>query len=441
MAILNRNAVTPTPGSPNPLPETSQVPSNSIFTAIDPMGTKTAFSKYVEGYPMTVNYYGQLLGDYNTVENFDPTSPDLTQPLFKVTGLIIQLTNPIDSSYNNNDGIVRVTGAAIFPLGLIPNVGDLFIARVENGDDGVFQLTTVNRKTHRKDTLYEADFGLLYYLSTDATVLPKLDARVNDEYYFNKDTNFFNRDALITPKMKEATDQLNAIVRASQRFYFSTFYQRRTGGLYLPNSRGRFYDDNLIQFIAKTVDFSNADFYRVTMPETSFDSVFDNLSIFDMIQTRNKELVHLLAKNWKFFSAWNVGGDARYGALRFSGVDFITMPVTGPIEDVVSATTSPYETDPPPSYNPLMRLRDGLEVNTFPELFEPSSYLVSGAFYQKFLSLPSTLSYFEYVLFKFISREAVSKIDLAVLCRDWTQWTPLQQYYLLPVMWFMAKNT
>ena len=441
MPILNRNPVAIPPDVPNQLPGTAQVPSGSIFTAIDPVGTRPAFSKYVEGYPMSVNYYGQLLGDHNSVANFDPATPDLTQPLYKINDMVIQLTSPIEGTYNGNDGLTRVVGAAIFPLGLIPNVGDTFIAKIENGDDGVFQLTTVNRKTHRRETLYEADFVLLYYLSTDPSVLTRLDQRVNDEYYFNKDTNFFNRDVLITPMVKEANDRLNEFIFASQRYYVNKFYQRHTGGFYLPEVIPRMYDVNLMKFIAKTVDFTGAGLYRITMPDTSFEETFDNLSIFDLVQTRNKLLVPVVEKNWAFFSSRLIKGDARYGALRFSGIEFITMPGVLTTNPPTVDGVDPNEVGAMPPYNPLARLRDGLEVATFPTLIGQSSYVVSEEFYKKLANLPASLTYFEYVLLKFVLREAVAKVDLATMIRDWTSWTPLQQFYFLPLFWFMTKNT
>ena len=107
------------------VPGTIEAPAKSIFTALVPEAKITSLLKHLEGYPWTVNFYGQLLNKNNTLENFDPTTPNLTAPYYKISNLILQVSSPLSSSYDQASGITSITGSAVTPYSIPPNVGDV----------------------------------------------------------------------------------------------------------------------------------------------------------------------------------------------------------------------------------------------------------------------------------------------------------------------------
>jgi len=224
------------------LPETIQEPNSSIFTSLLPVSKINSLLKYVEGYPWTIHYYGQLLNKNNTLEHFDPNTPNLTQSYYKVNNLILQVSSPLSSSYDSTTGITSVTGTAIAPYKLTPNTGDVFIAQVDTGEDAIFHITSVSRKTHLKESLYEISYTLYSYTSANPSFISTLDERVNSTYYFNKDTNFFNRDILIKPSVKEATDRLKNFLIEAEDYYFNTFARKQTGTIFIPGVDYALYD-------------------------------------------------------------------------------------------------------------------------------------------------------------------------------------------------------
>ena len=168
------------------LPEAVDKTQKSNFNDLTPYTKVVSLLKYVEGYPWQIHYYGQILNENNTLTTFDPSSPNLTQPYYEVKNLILQVSSPLSSSYDQETGITTISGSALTPYGLKPNVGDIFIANVDNSEDAIFTVVSVERKTHRKTTIYEISYNLLGYVSQEQSLITTLQEKVQETYYFNK---------------------------------------------------------------------------------------------------------------------------------------------------------------------------------------------------------------------------------------------------------------
>lgn len=433
-------------------PDIIETPAKSIFTALVPESKITSLLKYVEGYPWTINYYGQILNVNNTVEHFDPSSPNLSQPYYKVLNAIIQVSSPLSSSYSQETSTTTISGSAIMPHGVKPNVGDMFIAQVDNGEDALFHVISVSRKTHRKDTLYEVEYNLYSYSSVDPEYIQTLEGRVNETYYFNKDSNFFNRDVLIKPSVKEANDRLLAFIAESTPYYFKTFVQPKTGSLLIPGHQYAMYDPLLTKFITKTVDYSSINEGRYFRPTYSSGEI-EQSSIWDCLLTRTLPHDNVTNKTYTFVPSNLLPIRARLGTVSMVGVNYILFPTdpfgnhqvgtlkVTPGDRVGSITT---ERNYHQVSDIIIETTNNNEVyNTFVlhDLFEDDYYVVSENFYTYLTdnSIYEDVSYVELLIHKFLSGHAIAKEDLAVTVEKYKSWSLLHQLYLLPVMWLLIK--
>ncbi len=418
-------------------------PVESIFTPLVPASRIVSLLKYVEGYPWTVDFYGQILNKDNSLESFDPTTPNLTQPYYKVSKLILQVSSPLSSSYDSSTGVTTITGSAVTPYKITPSVGDVFVAQVDSGEDAIFHVTSVSRKTFRKDTLYEVSYTLYAYTSTQPDFIGQLSARVNDTYYFNQDTDYFNRDVLIKPSTKEAIDRLKIFLRESQSYYFSTFPQKRTGSIVLPGLDYTLHDPFLLGFIMKIVDYSvlvDVPFYRHAVVAEEFK----RKSIYDLLLARCLSGISSISKQFKFISSASVPNRARLGTAFHAGVDYLLYPVSQdtPTNDFFSTVTN---SDNYSTLSPLVvETTNNNQIytkNVLPELFLDDHYVVSPNFYAYVQDHETyeDLSYIELLMYKFINKEAIPKEDLAVAVEKYHTWSPLHQLYILPVMWLLVK--
>ena len=437
------------------LPQAIQEPSKSIFTALVPESRIVALLKFTEGYPWTVNYYGQILNKNNTLENFDPSVPNLNQPYYEVNGMIIQVSSPLTSSYDQASGITTITGSAITPYSLTPNVGDIFIAPVDSGEDAVFMVNSVIRKTFRKDSLYEVNYNLLYYTSEEPEFISNLKARIQDTYFFNKDTNFFNRDVLIKPSVKEAIDRLNVLVRESKEYYFSTFAQREAGTILIPGLPYRVYDLLLLGFLSKIIDYNDlvdVPFFRHNYGENRY---INQKSIFDLLFTRNINTISGINKRYSFIPSHMLPNRARLGTVAHTGADYIIFPVDPDTDTVIdklvtSIDTSDFVENVTSTKNYFIpnitveTTSNNNSVFTKPmlhEMFVNDYYLVSKNFYDYINdnSKYPSISYIELLIFKHLNKQAIAKEDLVIAIEKYMEFSLLHQLYLLPVLWFLIK--
>jgi len=452
MAIVRLNPeANPVPNTTTP--ETIQEPNKSIFTSLVSEAKVNSLLKYVEGYSWTVNYYGQLLNSNNTLENFDPTTPNLTQPYYKVNKLIMQVSSPLSSSYDQNTGITLITGSAIVPYKITPNVGDVFIAQVDSGEDAIFHITSVSRKTHRKDTLYEISYTLYAYKSTNPDFIEALESRINEVYYFNNDSNFFNRDVLIKPSVQEARDRVKIFLNESKKYYFSTFTQLETGSLLIPGIDNILYDPVLVKFIMKTVEYD----YLLNVPffqHTYLSKEIDQPSIFDALLNQSQVYLKNINKTFNFISSNAIENRARIGTVYHAGIDYILHPTNPNTSyDVLGSsifdqseylssmkTVKNYNTSTPL----VLETINNNQIYTKPilhDLFIEDYYIVSKNFYEYLddnTKYPS-ISYIEFLISKFIKKEAIAVEDLAVTVERYMDWSLLHQLYLLPVCWLLIN--
>lgn len=446
------------PDAPSPVqvttPETIKAPAKSTMTALVPEARIKSLLKYVEGYPWTVHYYGQILNTNNTVNHFDPNLVDLAQSYYEIRNAVVQVSSPLSVSYDGENAVTKANGSSIVPFGVKPNVGDLFISQIDTGEDAIFVINNVIRMSHRKESLYQIDYELYAYTSEEQDMVERLKGRINETYYFNQDSNFFNRDVLIKPSVKEAIDRLKYFLVESKAMYFDTFIQQHSSSLALPGLEHLVYDPLLANFIARTVDVStitNNRFYRHTLESEDLRRP----SILDSLLTRTLPHPRTVERRYGFCHAKALPIRSRLGTLSYTGVDYVLYPVE-PIRTHLSpqkgraAELSLLEVKNDSNYElgqetiSLTSNNDSIvSKRLLHELFDNDNYIVSEGFYEYIEDHNNheAISYIEQVIYKFLKREAIAKEDLAITVKNYKNWSLLHQFYLLPVLWLIIKDS
>ncbi len=452
MAIAKLRPIAGEPVSNTPV--TPEAPQKSIFTELVPSSKIDSLLKYVEGYPWTVNYRAQILNTNNTVANFDPSAPNLTQPAYLILDLVLQVSSPLSSSYDQQTSVTSLQGTAITPLGLTPNVGDVFLAKVDTAEDAYFVVSSVSRKTHRKQTLYEITYNLYIYTNTDPVVDASFYSTINEKYYFNKDTNYFNRDLLIKPSVKEATDRLKLFLHSTREYYFKTFPQKKTGSILVPGSDKTLYDAFLVDFLYATVSHDyliDSRLYRHTVPNSNPSS----RTILDAIVSRNKILLSMVPKTAGFLPTRELERLTRLNNPYNSGIDYTLQPIleANNIEVPLRAVKDrSLFLDTPLTPQNSTVVADPIVISTtvndityqkpvLHEMFKDDYYIVTKTFYDYISDNTEyiNLSYLEFVIYRFIYGHAIAREDLVLAIESYNNWSYIHQLYLLPVLWVIIE--
>jgi len=435
------------------LPEAVDKTKKSNFNDLMPYTKVVSLLKYVEGYPWQIHYYGQILNENNTLTTFDPSSPNLTQPYYEVKNLILQVSSPLSSSYDQETGITTITGSALTPYGLKPNVGDIFIANVDNSEDAIFIVVSVERKTHRKTTIYEISYNLLGYVSQEQNLITTLQEKVQETYYFNKDANYFNRDYLITPEVKEIRDRLKRIYAESVTYYLDMFCQKKHGALFIPSLEDKVYDHYLVDFITKVINRDILSEYPLFSYSTLNTYHRVNKTIYHALIERNRNKLPLISKKMVYVPTYTIPNNSRFGTLFHAKVDYITFPLDyndnvliGDNEIELTSFEELYNVKNDKNYwvlpdkITLTSNNDNIyELDLLHELFVDNYYVVSENFYRYMAGEQVPISYAEYLIAKYMKNIAISKRDILVGVQNYLNWGYLHQLYLLPIYWLLIN--
>lgn len=455
MSIFQLQPDSPAVSNIESVPTALQKPRDSLFTPLFPEAQADSLLKYVEGYPWTCYFYGQLVAQSNSLEHFDPGTPNMTQPVYEIKNMILQVTSPLNPNYDPASGSTTSTGSALVPLGVKPNTGDSFIAQIDTGEDAIFVINSVERTTYRKSAMYIINYSLYAYVSAQPEFVEALNKRTQQTFYFNKDANYFNRDLLLSPSVHHANERLKEFMRESQQYYMQTFSDKVAGTIVLPGVSRTLYDPLLLQFLGRFID------HEVKASHPWFQYTWDNRylqqkSILDLLMTRNPSMVNVINTDYSFTSTAQLKGPARFGNIFHTTVDYVLYPKnpTTMLDVDTLHFHGPSETFSPIHQNSKAYFESdltvhsgnnevGVEKKLLHSLFEQDCYIVSPAFYPFFKSNiePEAVSFVEVLIARFIRREAIAREDLLKVVESFYSWSPMHQLYLLPVMWLIIRAT
>lgn len=429
---------------------------DSTFTVLVPEQRVESLLKYVEGYPWTVVYYGQILNTNSTVNHFDVKEGDLSQSYVEIKDLVLKVQSPLGYSYDEKGGDSSLNGSAIMPYKVIPNPGDVFLANVDSGEDALFVVTNVTRKTHRKNTLYEIEYSSLAYVNDDPMFLERLKKRINETYYYDNSIDSKNTQLLVTPKEKFHIDTLRRFLHDSKEYYFRTFAQRQSGSLGVPGVEHIVFDQVLDEFVNKTVDTSLFNTYKL-YSFSNYGEGYMRDTILDCLIKRVLPTSKRVERKLNFYPSSSYFLRGQLHSPYFSTVDYLISVVDRDERMVSRKQYNPYEEVPSiydvrneENYDTDITLTttvngsEGESVKPIlPSLFENDFYIVSENFYQYLTdkSVYNNLSFVELLIYRYLSGENVPMEDSFKCISRWEDWSYLHQFYYLPVVWFLANQS
>lgn len=438
-----------------PIVEEMQERRKSTFTALVPETRIDSLLKYVEGSPWTVTYYGQLLNTNSTINHFDIKEGNLSQSYVEIKDMILKVQSPLSYSYDEEQGESILTGSAIVPFKVLPQPGDVFIANVDTGEDVLFSITTVERKTHRKDTLYEINYTSLVYVNDHPEFISAIRSRINETYYYDNaiDSKFTN--LLVTPTEKYHIDKLRAFLYDSKEYYFRTFKQRASSSLAVPGLDFIAFDQILNEFIMKTVDVSLFDTTSMYSYSNYSDSYLRD-TIFDCLIKKVMPVSKRIERQFGFFPTGSYFKRAQLHSGYFSHVNYLICPIEADNRMVSRKRERTFnETDFPldvltednydSGFNIYINVKgtDGEDVKKLlPDMFVDNYYVVSENFYN-YLEDKETykdLSYIELIIYRYLKGDRISHEEVFHCATRWEDWNYLHQFYYLPVVWFLVRQ-
>ena len=195
-----------------------------------------ALLAHVEGSEWTVNYYNQVMTD-GSEANPQALSQDAVHQQYRlVVGMGIKVTSEISQQQNSEDGSFTVTGAATTLPGLTPITGDMFTADVGDGRVGLFTITSSQRMSMLRDTVYGIEYRMTNFLTAETE--HDLSEKVVETRYFNKDYLLNGEDPFLSTSDHNLEEELTKNYYSLLEYYMQLFSSREFRTLLLPTESG-----------------------------------------------------------------------------------------------------------------------------------------------------------------------------------------------------------
>ncbi len=444
-------------------PQTLPEEYRSQFVSLLPTSDVSSLMRYVEGMPWEVNFYGQLLNKDDGVQSFDPAAPSALQPYYKINKLILRVTAPLDSSYNAETGVTTIFGAAVAPFSVKPNTGDSFVASIDSGEDGIFTINNVGRKSFNKGTLYEISYSLSFYASTQPDWVATMEERVQQTYYYTDADMYGNKGSLVIPSVYEAQKRLGFLLRTSVNFYFNSFYNIRFGTIVMPGQSDTMYDPLLMKFLFKILNTNvHPNLIKISSYNHASNYFIDQVSIWDSLLSIDPSMLYVCNKKYRYVYSGNLPMISRLAALPIVGLNFVLFPMDAnvPLQVRMGELSQPSILSPNQTLAVVYNHNVAEQVITIPvndvqnntvvqkpllhALFEDDYYVLSKHFYDH-VEAPTaltaaSLSFIENIVYKFMNKTPIAPEDMVIALQDYAKWPIIHQVYLLPVMWLILKS-
>lgn len=301
------------PGYKHSIVDTRNVPHAALLT-------------FISGFPYITEYYGQVLATHETPAAFDMSQSATYQQYDRISRYQMMLQGELSISFDSATSEATGTGSAILYPFLKPNVGDVFIGDIGNGQAGLFHVTEVYPKTIRKLTCHEIQFKLYRYM--DQSVEDNLAAKVVRDYHFKKDLIIYGQNPLILSEELVRQETMQTMYKTTLNRFLEDFYSREYATLLIPQQSLPTYDPYatraLLRIISLEDDPRIEDIRQLNCSDFGID---DQVSLWSMLIAKNDDIRDRVFRTHGLLSTNLFPPTPRHHGVRFSGVKRVLIPI------------------------------------------------------------------------------------------------------------------
>lgn len=448
MPIVNHKPSAPAEVKPIiPKIEAEQNKSVVVDTKYTP---RSSLLKYVEGYAWDVDYYSQVHDRDNATYAQDPGQSALYQQYKKIHHLQLQVDSPLSSQQDQESKGFVVKGSALLPLSVIPNEGDMFVADVGDGREGIFQIDNSEKRSIYKESVYFIEYTMLYYADAAPTRRADLENKVTSEYHYVKEFAQYGQDALITtPELKTLKDIGYHYHRLKQQ-YFTWFFSKEFSTLVIPGQVSPSYDSYIVRVIRSL--YQTNDVYEYKMMRAlniEDDAYLKKPTIWDALLQRDENILSVCEQQMGLISTLGFNNDPMTETIFYSGLTDIVYPkIRNEEVDEGYNRLEKASVDRQPTAvsslkgNTAVLLKDneilhlGKQMTIVYPVLKDDYYVLSESFYED----TANKSVLEILVRNYVEKRANEPAMVLKLMNNSWKWGGLERFYYIPLLMILANN-
>ena len=468
MPLVNPKDTAP----PYPAPSVVQItkPEYKGVTVDTRMVPVSSLLSHVEGSSWTVNYYSQVI-DRDTPTGGQGLGTNAVHQSYRlIRQMELKVTGPLNTVQDPTSKILSHTGTStVYPF-VIPNEGDMFLADVGDGREGIFQVTAVTRLSIFKQACHTIEYMMVDY--TNDQRLTDLTSKVVQTFQYVKDFLAHGQNPLLFDEDYATVQYLRKHFGQITNEYFKMFFSRAYSVMLVPLQLTPTYDHYISDALLSYFNtWDSPEVRYVKKLNVNDDDTLRAVQLWTVLTNKDPNLLNLaFTQVGKVYSS-EFSSDPMFEGIRFSGIKEIIYPVDPMVTVDYTYTTPPKLvsgseiTVPTTSMKSvggyLSQLRsktlsdvidstlDGfyqpsdIDLGREPPLIHPAMkdgyYVLSQGFYEN-SKVNGAQSKLDICVRQYLNDEA---IDLKVL-REFFEaipsWNPLDRFYLIPVVLILVKS-
>jgi hypothetical protein len=432
---------------------------------------------YVDGAPLTVNYYSQILTSDTDVRAHDIGQVNIYQQYNKINNLEIRLDTAVNGSQITETSMMAVGGTAFMYPVLIPSVGDMFTAPAGQGQDGIYAITAIDRKSFNKNSVYSVDFILIEYITHNSTRLADMDSKSIREYFFDKERLIEGVSSTLTTNDYNNVIQLRRSVADMMKYYYKSFYNKAHGTLTIPGQQYPIYDHFLTSYLSKIASTDDALEVALTrVLPTDNDLFLAQSQFWDLLLDKDFNGLTNCNQVMGLVDTSQFSFNSLFRGLKFSRMRYVVYPLNVDYSIVTDNSnlaggatynplyppfTSPYiggygntdyshvkvqsiialEEANSPTSALAFQLNNTFIVpgNTTPLIYPvlyDTHYVLSANFYNQ----TPNQSVLENLVSQYMQQKNMNLTDILNVANAYRTWGRLEQFYYMPILFTLMKE-
>jgi len=443
---------------PKPLPiHTGTIQKTQLPVIADPeYRAATVDTRYLDhrhlltriaGSSWTTCYYQQVLGKDNELSPQQLSKDAVYQQYIEIAELELRVNTPLSSSQTVETREFQVTGGATVYPPMVPNVGDMFLADIGDGREGIFAVTTTNRMSILTDTCYELE----YLLVSEATAERKQDLqrKTIQHTHFVKSILENGGHPFLATEDYAAYRDLDRVEQRLLGHYFSSFFNKKISSLAVPDQVELTYDPWLVKFLQQLLDTTVHPILRVLkLYSTQLPEEVTPVTVWDALISSDIDKLPLCNEKLALVDSLLFGSIPQFEGVFFSNIDDVVYPVDRHSPLLFTAFS--------PGGKPARDIRhqfkatrlSNLALLTRPQgqgltslypihpVVKDDYYVFTEAFYFAHNREQSQL---EALTVAAMEGRGVDRPTLLQLCEAMPRWGRLEQFYYTPVLLCLLK--
>ena len=431
---------------------------------------------HVEGSSWLCQYYSQVLNTDSQTAGQNQSVSGVFQQYTQISDMELKVNTPLSTQQDEQTKQMTVRGGAtVYPF-VTPNTGDMFLADLGNGQEGIFQVTRSERRSVFTRTVHQIEYQLVDQSSaTVQTRLADLKSKTVRKLVYDRDFHNHGQNPLLFHEEHEIMVFLRRQYKEVINRYYRAFFSREFKTMLAPGQKPTVYDTFLVHALTNFFDiWDTEEAQYVREYNRDEDDALRSTQIWTVLQFRDISMIQdcfieygtVSANQFSIepvlFSLYHAGfGSVIYPKDPVLTVDYIQFPNPKFVSD---EPLKPAPDQMRPSIismlpDPVLRLKDyfpdvmngfnaadidGNEID-YPEppplihkAMADNVYVLSRAFYENDTT-PGAQSQLELQVRRYLKGDQIDIAYLKQLVQDMPNWNTMDRFYFTPILLVLMK--